>query len=91
MIIIMHSNDYKKMEVLFNHSSSNIINGSLRTIVKESIIIIIMIDYIIISIIMMLLMMMIIRRSAGKWEHFIIFQHPQWPGRGPVRGLGGAF
>ena len=29
--------------------------------------------------------------GAEKWEHFIIFQHPQWPGRGPVRGLGGAF
>ena len=29
--------------------------------------------------------------KSEKWEHFIIFQHPQWPGRDPVRGLGGAF
>ena len=29
--------------------------------------------------------------GAGKWEHFVIFQHPQWPGRSPERGLGGAF
>ena len=29
--------------------------------------------------------------GAEEWWHFIIFQHPQWPGRGPVRGLGGAF
>ena len=30
-------------------------------------------------------------RGAGKWEHFVIFQHPQWPGRSPERGLVGAF
>ena len=28
--------------------------------------------------------------GAGKYEYFVIFQHPQLPGRGPVRGLGGA-
>ena len=28
------------------------------------------------------------RRKMGALHHF---QHPQWPGRDPVRGLGGAF
>ena len=23
--------------------------------------------------------------GAEEWGHFIIFQHPRWPGRGPVR------